>query len=77
MQDVQLFGKMAHFNRKRVPERVVHAKGTGVNYQPNSFDGPVDDYPVQEPPLYIDAKAARWDHREGNDESGEAAGTDR
>jgi catalase len=27
MQDYQLMEKMAHFNRERVPERVVHAKG--------------------------------------------------
>ncbi|MEA3278130.1 MAG: catalase [Pseudomonadota bacterium] len=30
MQDVQLMEKMAHFNRERVPERVVHAKGAGA-----------------------------------------------
>jgi catalase len=30
MQDFQLIEKMAHFNRERIPERVVHAKGTGA-----------------------------------------------
>ncbi len=30
MQDFQLLEKMAHFNRERVPERVVHAKGAGA-----------------------------------------------
>ncbi|MCU7828847.1 MAG: catalase [Candidatus Thiodiazotropha sp. (ex Myrtea sp. 'scaly one' KF741663)] len=30
MQDVHLLEKMAHFNRERVPERVVHAKGAGA-----------------------------------------------
>ncbi len=30
MQDFQLIEKMAHFNRERVPERVVHAKGAGA-----------------------------------------------
>ncbi len=30
MQDVHLFEKLASFNRERVPERVVHAKGTGA-----------------------------------------------
>ncbi len=30
MQDVFLMEKMAHFNRERVPERVVHAKGAGA-----------------------------------------------
>ena len=29
MADYQLMEKMAHFNRERVPERVVHAKGAG------------------------------------------------
>ncbi len=29
-EDFQLFEKMAHFNRERVPERVVHAKGSGA-----------------------------------------------
>ena len=29
MQDYHLIEKMAHFNRERVPERVVHAKGYG------------------------------------------------
>ena len=26
----QLFEKLAHFNRERIPERVVHARGTGA-----------------------------------------------
>src|SRR3972149_6507540 len=30
MQDHQLLEKMATFNRERVPERVVHAKGSGA-----------------------------------------------
>ena len=30
MSDYQLFERMAHFNRERVPERVVHAKGAGA-----------------------------------------------
>ena len=29
MQDVHLMEKLAHFNRERIPERVVHAKGDG------------------------------------------------
>ena len=29
-EDFQLFEKMAHFNRERIPERVVHAKGSGA-----------------------------------------------
>jgi catalase len=30
MQDFYLIEKMAHFNRERIPERVVHAKGSGA-----------------------------------------------
>ncbi len=30
LQDFVLHEKMAHFNRERIPERVVHAKGTGA-----------------------------------------------
>lgn len=30
MQDYQLLEKMATFNRERVPERIVHAKGSGA-----------------------------------------------
>jgi len=29
-EDIHLFEKMAHFNRERIPERVVHAKGAGA-----------------------------------------------
>ena len=30
MQDVHLIEKLAHFNRERIPERIVHAKGAGA-----------------------------------------------
>jgi catalase len=30
LQDVQLIEQMQHFNRERIPERVVHAKGSGA-----------------------------------------------
>jgi catalase len=30
MQDIHLVEKLAHFNRERIPERVVHAKGSGA-----------------------------------------------
>ena len=31
MQDVHLLEKMSHFDRERIPERVVHAKGAGAH----------------------------------------------
>ncbi|MDP4206839.1 MAG: catalase, partial [Bacteroidota bacterium] len=30
LQDFYLHEKLSHFNRERIPERVVHAKGTGA-----------------------------------------------
>lgn len=42
--------------------------GRSPNYQPNSFDGPVDDPAAMEPPLRISGDAARYDHRIGNDD---------
>ena len=37
-------------------------------YQPNSFDGAVDDASYAEPPLRIDGDADRYSHRDGNDD---------
>ena len=31
LQDVQLIDRIAHFDRERIPERVVHAKGAGAH----------------------------------------------
>jgi len=42
--------------------------GSAVNYQPNSFDGPVEDTKHKEPPLKIFGDADRYDHRAGNDD---------
>lgn len=40
-------------------------------YEPNSFNGPVEDPKAKEPPLKISGDAARYDHREGNDDYGQ------
>ena len=37
-------------------------------YEPNSFGGPVEDPSVNEPPLKITGDAARYNHRDGNDD---------
>ncbi len=42
--------------------------GGSVNYEPNSFGGPVENPAVKEPPLPLDGAADRYDHREGNDD---------
>ncbi|EQD78798.1 vegetative catalase 1 [mine drainage metagenome] len=31
LDDVYLVEKLAHFNRERIPERIVHARGSGAN----------------------------------------------
>ena len=42
--------------------------GGSVNYQPNSFGGPVDDPRRQEPALRIEGNADRYDHHAGNED---------
>ncbi len=37
-------------------------------YEPNSFGGPTQDPSVAEPPLRISGHAARYNHRDGNDD---------
>ncbi len=45
--------------------------GSAVNYEPNSFGGPVETGMV-EPPLRLDGDAGRYDHRAGNDDYAQA-----
>ena len=46
-----------------------HSSGSpDAYYEPNSFDGPVENKAVMEPPLRIDGDANRYDHRDGNDD---------
>ncbi len=42
--------------------------GPAVNYEPNSFGGPVEDPQYLEPPMPVTGDGARYDHREGNDD---------
>jgi catalase len=42
--------------------------GGAPNYEPNGFDGPVEDSRFREPPLKISGDADRYDHHEGNDD---------
>jgi catalase len=64
-------------NRPRCPVNHYHADGTmrlagqtipDAYYEPNSFGGPVEDSRFAEPPLRISGDAARYDHRDGNDD---------
>ena len=41
-------------------------------YEPNTMSGPAEDPGVKEPPLRIDGDADRYNHRDGNDDYGQA-----
>jgi catalase len=67
-------------NKPRVPVHSYHRdglmrfdgnQGGAVNYEPNSFGGPVEDPSVKEPPLKISGDADRYNHRIGNDDYGQ------
>jgi catalase len=64
-------------NRPRCPVHHYHADGAMLTeipkrgnayYEPNSFNGPIQDRRFAEPPLAISADADRYDHRAGNDD---------
>ncbi len=68
-------------NKPRCPVNTYHRDGQTrfdgnyggqVNYQPNSFDGPIDDKRFSEPPLKISGDAARYNHRDGNEDYSQA-----
>ncbi len=43
--------------------------GPDAYYEPNSFNGPVEDPSVKEPPIRLTGEAAgRYSHRDGNDD---------
>lgn len=70
--------EMLPVNRPIVDVKTYHADGamnyeqkdiTDAYYEPNSFDGPVEDKAFEEPALKIEnAYAKRYDHKEGNDD---------
>ncbi len=43
-------------------------KSSDAFYEPNSFDGPKQNPALAEPPLKISGDAARYNHRDGNDD---------
>jgi catalase len=66
-------------NRARCPVHHYHKDGpmrffeplsgnADAFYEPNSFNGPVQDKSLAEPPLKIFDDAERYDHRKGNDD---------
>ena len=42
--------------------------GGGVDYEPNSFGGPVEDHSVSEPPLRLEGDAARYDFKNDDED---------
>lgn len=60
--------KVDNYNRDGVM-RFDENGGSGANYEPNSFGGPVADPKYKEPPLPLSGDPAdRYDHRDGNDD---------
>lgn len=64
-------------NQPRCPVHTYHAEGAmrisderspDAYYEPNSVGGPVENPSVGEPPLRISGDAARYNHRDGNDD---------
>ena len=69
-------------NKPRCPVHSYHRDGAmrfdgngggAVNYEPNGFDGPVEVPEAKDPPLRVPGPTInRFDHREGNDDYGQA-----
>ncbi len=57
-----------HYHKDGAMNFMKPATNTDAYYEPNSFDGPVERHDVREPALKIDGDAARFDHRDGNDD---------
>lgn len=59
-----------HHYHKDGPMRFFEAKTGNVDafYEPNSFDGAVEDESYAEPPLKVSGDADRFNHRDGNDD---------
>jgi catalase len=52
-------GQMRFFPNNPIPD---------ASYEPNSFNGPVENPALKEPSLKISGHADRYNHREGNDD---------
>jgi catalase len=64
-------------NKPRCPVHTYNADGAmrlvgnpnpDAYYEPNSFNGPLQDERFREPPLAISGAADRYNHRDGNDD---------
>jgi catalase len=57
-----------HYHKDGLLRFFAANKNPDAYYEPNSFDGPVEDPSYLEPPMEIDGVAKRWNHREGNED---------
>lgn len=57
-----------HYHKDGAMRFFANMPNPDAYYEPNSFGGPVARPDVAEPPLRISGDAARYDHRQGNDD---------
>jgi catalase len=62
---------MNHYHKDGTMRFFENFPNSDAYYEPNSFKGPVESPEFLEPPLKISGDAARYDHREGNDDYGQ------
>ena len=72
---------MLPINKPHSPVNTYHRDGQSrfddngagsVNYEPNSFGGPIESQSVKEPPLRIQGHADRYNPRDGNEDYNQA-----
>ena len=57
-----------HYHKDGLLRFFAANKNVDAYYEPNSFDGPVEDPSYLEPPMEVEGTAKRWNHREGNED---------
>ena len=60
-----------HYHKDGLLRFFASNHNTDAYYEPNSFDGPVQDERYLEPPMHVEGEARRWNHRENNDDYGQ------
>jgi catalase len=63
-----------HYHKDGKMRYIPNFPNPDAYYEPNSFDGPKENPDFAEPPLKISGDAARYNHREGNDDFGQPRG---
>jgi len=59
---------MSHYHKDGHMRFFQNFANPDAYYEPNSFEGPIEDADFKEPPLKISGDADRYNHREGNDD---------